>query len=135
MSCQDQSLVHQFLYGKESIAEVFGILYAGYVVANFTQRLCKSGTSEFQFVEAEIDMIECCLFVVHQYRRYDFLHVGYFAAGRYDHCSRRNHFLAVRIFLCHGQRVFSGRNIDLQGAAEVAQCFHGSVETSVFTFL
>ena len=37
--------------------------------------------------------------------------------------------------LCHGQRVLSGRNIDLQSAAEVAQCFHGSVKTGVFTFL
>ena len=135
MSCQNQSFVHQFLYGKESIAEVFGILYARYVVAYFTQRLCKSGTSEFQFVEAEIDVIKSGLFVVHQYRRYNFLYVGYFTAGRNNHCSRRNHFLAVRIFLCHRQRIFSGRNIDLQCATEVAQCFYGSVKTGVFTFL
>ncbi len=80
-------------------------------------------------------MIKRSLFIVNQYWRYYFLHVGNFTAGRNNHSSRRNHFLAVRILLCHRQRVFSGRNIDLQCAAEVAQCFYSRVQTGIFTFL
>ena len=135
MSCKDQAFVDKFLYGKESIAEIFGILYARYFVTNFTQRLCESRTTQFQFIEAEINMIKRSLFIVNQYRRYHFLYIGNFTTGRNNHSSRRNHFLTVRILLCHRQRVFSGRNIDLQCAAEIAQCFDSCVKTGIFTFL
>ena len=101
VSCKNQSFVDKFLYGKESITEIFGILYARYFVTNFTQRLCKSRTTQFQFIEAEVNMIKRSLFIVNQYRRYHFLHVGNFTTGRNNHSSRRNHFLAVRILLCH----------------------------------
>ena len=135
VSCKDQSFVDKFLYGKECIAEIFSVLYARYIIAYLTQRLGESRTTQFQFVEAEVDMIKCSLFIVDQYRRYNFFHVGNFAACRNNHCSRRNDFLTVRIFLCHRQRVFSGRNIDLQRTAEVAQCFNSCVKAGILTFL
>ena len=101
MSGKNQSLVDQFLHGKESIAEVFGILHAGNFVTYLAQGLSKGGTAEFQVVETEVYMINGSLFIVNQYRRYHFLHVGNFTTGRNNHSSRRNHFLAVRILLCH----------------------------------
>ena len=37
VSGQDEAFVHQFLNGEEGVAEVFGILYGRYVVADFAQ--------------------------------------------------------------------------------------------------
>ena len=135
MSGKDQSFVDQLLYGEESIAEVFGILYARHFIAYFTQRLCKGGTAQFQLVEAEVYVVKGGLCIVHKYGRYHFLHVGNFTAGRYDDRTRSNDFASVGIFLGHRQRVLTGGNIDLQCAAEVAQCFDCLIETCVFTFL
>ena len=95
------------------------------------EHLLENGYTE----KAEVNMIKSCFFVVYQYRRYNLLHVGNFAACRYNYCSRRNYFFAVRILLRHRQRIFSGRNVDLQGAAEVAQCLYCRIKTCVLTLL
>ena len=61
------------------------------------EHLLENGYTE----KAEVNMIKRSLFIVNQYRRYHFLHVGNFTTGRNNHCSRRNNFLAIGVFLCH----------------------------------
>ena len=135
MSGKNQSLVDQLLHGKESIAEVFGILHAGNFVTHFAQGLGEGGTTEFQVVETEVYMINGSFFIVDQHWRNDLLDIGNFSTGRNNYRARRNDFAAVGVFLCHGKRVFTSRYIDLQGAAEVTQCLYCRVQTGIFTFL
>ena len=80
-------------------------------------------------------MVEGGLVVVDEYGRHHFLHIRNLTACRYDNRARSDDLAAVGIFLCHGQRVLTRRNIDLQGAAEVAQCFYRCIETRVLAFL
>ena len=135
MSGKNQSLVDQLLHGKESIAEVFGILHAGNFVTHFAQGLGEGGTTEFQVVETEVYMINGSFFIVDQHWRNDLLDIGNFSTGRNNYRARRNDFAAVGVFLCHGKRVFTSRYIDLQGTAEVAQCLYCRVQPGIFTFL
>ena len=135
MSGKNQSLVDQLLHGKESIAEVFGILHAGNFVTHFAQGLGEGGTTEFQVVETEVYMINGSFFIVDQHWRNDLLDIGNFSTGRNNYRARRNYFAAVGVFLCHGKRVFTGRYIDLQGTAEVTQGLYCRVQTGIFTFL
>ena len=80
-------------------------------------------------------MINGTLGIIYQYRRNDFLYIGYFSAGWNDNCSRADDLFSVWIFLSHRQGILTGRHIDLQCAAEVRQRLDSRIKTGIFTFL
>ena len=135
VSGQDEALVHQLLNGQEGVAEVFGVLHGRHVVAHLAQRLGEGRTAQLQVVEAEVDVVERRLVVVHQHGRNHLLHVAHLAAGRYDDRTRSDDLATVGVFLRHGEGVLARRYVDLQGTTEVAQCLDGRVEACILTLL
>ena len=69
-----------------------------------------------------------------QDRRDDLANVAYLSAGRDDDRTRSDH-LVVAILLGHGQRVFSGRDVDAQLASEIGRGLYGLVEARVLALV
>ncbi len=125
----------EFLDGIEGIAEIFGVLHGGHVVANLTEALGKGRTSETLLVEREVYVIERGVLVVNDDGRNDLLHVAHLATGTDDDRSRRDNLIATGILLRHRERVFTRGHVDVDVATEVRESLNGAVETCVLTLL
>ena len=134
VSGQYQSFLDKFLHGVECCTEIIAVLDGGHIITNLVQTLSESRSAQTKLVKAEINMIKCRRSILDN-RRNDLLDVAYLSATGHNHSSRRDDFLAIGVFLCHTQRVLSSGHINLQLAAEIAQCLNGLVEAGILAFL
>ena len=72
-------------------------------------------------------MIERTVLVVNSNGRHYLADIAHLTASTDDDCSRRDNLLAVGILLTQRQGVLTSRHIHMKGAAEIAQCLHGSI--------
>ena len=135
VACHDPSALDEFLNRHERVGKVFGILHRRHVVAHLAEGLREGRTAQSLFIEREVDMIDGSVLVVDQHGRHHFLYVAHLAASRHDDRSRRDDLLTVGILLRERERVLARRHVDVQFAAEVAQCLDGSIESCVLAFL
>ena len=134
VSGENQPFLDGILYGVECVGKIFAVFYRRDFVTQFVQNLCKSGTAQLHRVEREVNIIYVRILFVGQYRRYDLANVADFCTGRNNHRTRSNHFV-VAIFLCHGQRVFTGRDIDAQCTSEVRSSLDRFVQAGILAFV
>ena len=134
MSGENQTFFDGILYSVECVGKIFAVFYRWDFIAQFVQNLCKSGTAQLHCVEREVYIIYVRIFFVSQYRRNDLADVADFRTGGNNHRTRSNHFV-VAIFLRHGQRVFTGRNIDTQCTSEIRSCLDRFVQTGILAFV
>ena len=135
MSGYNPSLLNELLYGIEAIGKILRILHRRHIIAHLTQTLGKGRSAEALLIEREVDMIDAGIFVAQQHGAHHLLDILHLAAGTHDDCSRRDNLLAIGILLAQRERVFSGRHVDVQVAAEVRQGFHAFVQTGILAFL
>ena len=135
VTCQEKTFLNKLLHGVEGIAEIIGRSHASHVISHFSLRLSKGRTAKCQRRGGEVNVIEAALRHVLQDGIHHFADVVHLAAGADDDGARRDNLLAVGILLREGERVFSGRNVNLQFTAEAAEGFDGSIEAGVLTLL
>ena len=139
MTGKDEALADELLNSQEGIAEVFGVLHCGNVAAHQSPTLVEGAAAQFQGIETEVDMVQtaACPLALHllQHGRNYLLYVADLAACAYNYGTWTYNLVAVGVLLGHAQRVLAGGHVDLQGAAEVAQCLNGTVQTCVLALL
>ena len=99
MTCHNPTLLDHLLNSHEGIGKVLRILHRWHIVAYLTQALGESRTAKSLLVETEVDMVDGCVLIIYQDWRNDLLNVADLTTGRYNHCSRRDNLLTIRILL------------------------------------
>ncbi len=102
VSGKNQAAAREFLYGSKCVLEVFGIGHGGSLISNLVEGLCKSRSSQLEWIEREIDIIEVSTLDVSQYWRDNPADVLYLRSCRDDDRARREDFV-VSVFLSHGK--------------------------------
>ena len=113
MSCEHKSLVDELLHGEESVAEILRILHRRNIAAHLSEGLREGRTAELLHVEREVDMIETAGRDFLHYRRDNLPNITHLSTCTDNDSSRSNNLVAVRIFLCHRQRVLTRRHVNL----------------------
>ena len=96
-----ETLFNQLLNSIEGIAEIFGVLNCRNIATYAIQTLCECRTTEAEFIEREVDVIECRLFAVYYHGAYYLTHIAHFTTCTDDYSTRRNNLFIVRILLRH----------------------------------
>ena len=134
MSGQNDTFIHQLLNSCKCTGKILAIPNVGHFFAYFIQNLGKAGTTQFQFIEWEIDIDDLGSRIIFQYRNDNFTEIGYFADSRNDNRSRSIHFF-VPIFLGHRKWVFPGRNVYSQLDSKVAGSLYRLIQPGIFSFI
>ena len=135
MSCHNKALVDKCLYNIKRLGEIFRFFDCRHITAYFPESLRKRRATETLRIKTEVNMINRTVLIIHQHRTNHFTDILHFATTGDDDRSRGNDLFAIRIFLCHGQRVLACWHIDVQGTTEVRQGLHSTVEACILSFL
>ena len=132
---QNQVALDEHLDGVEALLEVIDALHIGHGLTDGTDALCEAAATQLETVFREVDVKELGVLVSLHHGSHNLADIGDFAGGGNDDRSRGDNFLAVRVFLRHGEAVLTRRHVDAQSHTVVAQCLDGFVETGGLTLL
>ena len=130
-----ESFFNQGLRGVERVDKVVGLGYIGRLLSDGALGLCKGRASQGQRRVGEVDMVEGRGHGGVDYWPYHAAHVAYESAGAHYDGARSDNLAAVGILLRERQTVLARGHVNMQVAAEKAQCLDGIIESGVFTLL
>ena len=135
VTSEEEAFLHHGLHGCKSRTEVSGICHCGHIATHISESLCEGRTTELWSERREVEVINLAVGLIDHNRAHHFAHIIDLTTCTHNDGAWRNHLLSVRILLCHGERVLTSGDIDVELAAEIAEGFDTFIETRVFTFL